>query len=67
MNARRSRNRKRYLEHSPFFRLLATRYDPGREPEAVEILEQVPELARLEWRGPDANGQPLVKESTASH
>ena len=60
-------NRMRYTEDSPFYRLLATRYDPGREQEAIEILEQTPKLARLEWPGPDAKGQPFVQGSTALH
>src|SRR5262249_52642906 len=46
---------------------LATRYDPGREQEALQILEQNPELARLEWPGPDGKGQPFVQGSTALH
>ena len=57
----------RYPEDSPFYRLLATRYDPGREQEAMGILEQAPELARLEWPGPDEKGRPFVKGSTALH
>ena len=56
-----------YSEESPFYRLLATKYDRGRESEATEILEQHPELAKLEWPGPDRNGQPFVLGSTALH
>jgi ankyrin repeat protein len=52
---------------SPFYRLLATKYDSEREQEALEILAQHPELARLEWPGPDEKGQPFVKGSTALH
>ena len=56
-----------YTEDTPFYQLLATKYDAQREREAIEILEKAPELARLEWPGPDAGGQPFVKGSTALH
>jgi ankyrin repeat protein len=56
-----------YPEDTAFHRLLATKHDAAREPEAIAILEQAPELARLEWPGPDSNGQPFVKGSTALH
>lgn len=56
-----------YSETTPFFRLLATKYDSDREQEALEILEANPEIARLEWPGPDQKGQPFVKGSTALH
>lgn len=56
-----------YSEDTPFYRLLATRYDDVREQEAIEILEQSSEIARLEWPGPDLHGQPFVKGSTALH
>jgi ankyrin repeat protein len=52
---------------TPFCRLLATKYDAGCEQEAIAILDQSPELARLEWPGPDHNGQPFVEGSTALH
>lgn len=54
-------------EDSPFYRLLGTKYDRQREDEAIEILEANPELARLEWPGPDKQGQPFVKGATALH
>jgi ankyrin repeat protein len=57
----------RYTEDTPFYRLLATKYAAEREQEAIEILDKAPELARLEWPGPDAEGQPFVKGSTALH
>ena len=57
----------RYSEDTPFYQLLATKYDAQREQEAIEILETHPEIARLEWPGPDRNGQPFVKGSTALH
>jgi hypothetical protein len=57
----------RYPEDTPFYRLLATRYDPAREAEAVAILDGDPDLARLEWPGPDRDGQPFVLGSTALH
>ena len=56
-----------YSEDTPFYRLLATKYDPEREQEALDILDKAPESARLEWPGPDAGGQPFVKGSTALH
>ena len=57
----------RYSEDSPFYRLLATKYDAEREHEALEILDKAPELARLEWPGTDAGPQPFVQGSTALH
>ena len=56
-----------YAEDSPFYGLLATKYDPSREDEAIAILEAHPEPAKLEWPGPDEQGQPFVKGSTALH
>lgn len=56
-----------YSKESAFYRLLATKHDPGREEEALDILNRSPELARLEWPDPDQNGQPFVKGSTALH
>ena len=52
---------------SPFYRALDTKYDPDREDEALEILEANPEIATLEWDGPDKGGQPFVKGSTLLH
>src|SRR5262245_66663531 len=57
----------RFPEGTPFYRLLATRHDAAREQEAIEVLDLAPELARLVWPGPDTNGQPFVKGSTALH
>ena len=54
-------------QHDPFYRLLITKYDPTREAEAIGILESHPDLARREWAGPDDQGQPFVKRSTALH
>jgi len=56
-----------YTESTPFYQLLATKYEADREQEALAILNGHPELARLEWPGPDSNGQPFVKGSTALH
>jgi ankyrin repeat protein len=56
-----------YPNHTPFYRLLATKYDAAREQEAIAILDMAPELARLEWPGPDSKGEPFVKGSTALH
>ena len=52
---------------SPFYRALATKYDPERENEALEILEANPEIAALEWPGPDDSGQPFIKGATLLH
>src|SRR5262245_59545456 len=57
----------RYSESTPFYQFLATKYEREREEEAIEILESHPEIARLEWPGPDNSGQPFVKGSTALH
>ena len=56
-----------YTEDTPFYRLLVTKYEAGRESEAIEILNRHPEIAKLEWPGPDTEGQPFVKGSTALH
>lgn len=58
------------MEHdagSPFHRLLATKYDPAREGEALAILEGHPELATLRWSDPDVGGEPFVRGATALH
>ena len=57
----------RYSEDTPFYQLLATKYDAQREQEAIGILEAHPEIARLEWPGPDRNGHPFVQGSTGLH
>jgi len=57
----------RYREDTPFYQLLATKYDGERENEAMEILDEHPEIAQLEWPGPDSKGRPFVKGSTALH
>lgn len=56
-----------YAEDTPFYQLLATKYDADREEEAIEILNEHPDIARLEWPGPDSQGQPFVIGSTALH
>ncbi len=56
-----------FARQSPFYRLLATKYDASLEDEAIEILDQHAGLATLEWPGPDDQGQPFVKGSTALH
>ena len=52
---------------SPLYCLLDTKYDPGREDEAIAILREHPELAKEEWLGPDERGIPFVRGSTALH
>src|SRR5918993_2284971 len=54
----------RYPEASPFYQLLDTRYDPAREAEAIDLPDRPPDLARLEWPGPDTT---FVPGSTALH
>ena len=56
-----------YSDETAFHRLLATKYDPHREQEAIDLLNEHPELARLEWPGPDGRGEPFVEGSTALH
>jgi ankyrin repeat protein len=56
-----------YAADTPFYQLLATKYDADLEQEAIETLDQHPELAQLEWPGPDSHGQPFVRGSTALH
>ncbi|MCG8409218.1 MAG: ankyrin repeat domain-containing protein [Phycisphaerales bacterium] len=58
---------QQFDENSPFFRLLAAKYDPDLETAAIGIVERHPELARLEWPGPDNGGKPFVTGSTALH
>lgn len=62
-----SSKRMRYSDDTPFYQLLATKYDAEREHEAIEILENAPEIAQLDWPGPDSKGQPFVTGSTALH
>ena len=57
----------RYPEGSPFHQLLATRYDPAREQEAIDLVDRSPDLARLEWPAANADGSPFVPGSTALH
>lgn len=57
----------RYPADSPFHQLLATKYDSNLEWEAIDILNRHPEVALIEWPGPDCQGQPFVKGSTALH
>ncbi len=52
---------------TPLYRLLDTKYDEDREEEAIEILEAHPELAQQSWPGPDEQGKPFIKGSTALH
>jgi ankyrin repeat protein len=56
-----------YTEDTPFYQLLATKYVADREGKAIEILNRHPDIAQLEWPGPDSQGQPFVKGSTALH
>ncbi|MEL6898913.1 MAG: ankyrin repeat domain-containing protein [Planctomycetota bacterium] len=52
---------------TPFFRALSTKYDADREQEAIEILNANPEIALLQWPGPDEGGRPHIKGATLLH
>ena len=54
-------------EDSPFYKLLATKYKSEEEDLGITIVESHPEIAKLEWPGPDELGQPFIKGSTALH
>ena len=56
-----------YDDNSPFYRLLATKYKKEEEAHGIAILEAHPEIATLTWPGPDTQGHPFVKGSTALH
>ena len=56
-----------YDEDSPFYKLLATKYKEEEEDLGIAILESHPEITKLEWPGPDEEGQPFIKGSTALH
>ncbi len=56
-----------YPVNSPFYRLLATKYDKDKETIGIQILKDHSEIATFEWPGPDNEGSPFVKGSTALH
>ena len=57
-----------YDEDSPFYKLLATKYKEEEEDLGIAIVESHPEIAPLEWPGPDEEGQGhLSKEVFALH
>lgn len=56
-----------YDDSSPFYKLLATKYKKEDEVLGIAIVEAHPEIAKLTWPGPDEQGQPFVKGSTALH
>ena len=56
-----------YDDNSPFYKLLATKYKQEEEAIAIALVESHPETAKLVWQGPDKQGQPFVKGSTALH
>ena len=56
-----------YDHNSPFYKLLATKYEKEEETLGIAIVEAYPEIAKLTWPGPDEQGQPFVKGSTALH
>lgn len=56
-----------YDDNSLFYKLLATKYKKEDEALGIAIVEAHPEVAKLEWQGPDKQGQPFVKGSTALH
>ena len=56
-----------YNDNSPFYKLLTTKYKKEEETLGIAIVEAHPEVAKLTWPGPDKQGQPFVKGSTALH
>jgi ankyrin repeat protein len=56
-----------YDEKSPFYQLLATKYQPDLEAAAITLLERHTEIATLEWPGPSDRGEPFVTGATALH
>ena len=56
-----------YDDNSPFYKLLAMKYKEDEETFGITIVEAHPEVAKLAWPGPDKQGQPFVKGSTALH
>ena len=56
-----------YDDTSPFYKLLATKYKKEEEVLGISIVEAHPEIVKLTWPGPDKQGQPFVKGSTALH
>ena len=56
-----------YDDNSPFYKLLTTKYKKEEETLGIAIVEAHPEVAKLTWPGPDKQGQPFVKGSTALH
>lgn len=55
------------LPTSPLEQILATRYDPAREDEALEILEAHPGLATEKWAGPEGVEGGFIPGSTVLH
>ena len=43
-----------YDEHSPFYKLLATKYKQEEEALGITIVEANPKIAELTWPGPIA-------------
>ena len=56
-----------YHENDPFYKLLDTKYDQEKEALGIQILNEHPQFAALEWPGPDEQGSPFVRGSTALH
>lgn len=56
-----------YHANDPFYKLLATKYDQEKEALGIQILNDHPQIATLEWLGPDEQGSPFVRGSTALH
>ena len=56
-----------YNDDSPFYKLLAMKYEKEDEALGISIVDAHPEVAKLVWPGPDEHGQPFVKGSTALH
>ncbi|NRA39231.1 MAG: ankyrin repeat domain-containing protein [Planctomycetes bacterium] len=55
------------LEKMPLYRILDTRYDAGREQEAIDLLNQYPELAKQKWEEAVENEQVFIVGRTVLH
>ncbi len=54
-----------YDEKTPFYKFLATKYKSEEEDLGITIVEANPEIAKLEWPGPDEKGHPFDKGAIA--
>lgn len=52
---------------SAFYKLLDTKGKADQEERAISILQGKKEIATFVWPGPDADGRPFIRGSTALH